>query len=309
MRDDILVVENLYKRFGGFTAVDGISFYVPKGKVVGLLGPNGAGKTTVIQMLLGILRANGGSISYLGKNFFEEREYCLSRINYASAFNTLQGRISVFENLLVFSGLYSIKNPEDKIKKLADRFEISGLLNKKYWDLSTGQRTRVNVVKSLLNDPKIILMDEPTASLDPDIADKFLSMIEEMRELFDLSILYTSHDMQEVERICDQVIFLNQGKIVAKGTPAALARNIAYSKVTVVFEGERDVVRDFLNHKKIKYKLVENTFVLRVKEQKLTEAVFALKSLKVKILDIEIAKASLENYFLSIARGGEYESS
>ncbi|OGK31088.1 hypothetical protein A3F29_03750, partial [Candidatus Roizmanbacteria bacterium RIFCSPHIGHO2_12_FULL_33_9] len=222
MSKNILEVRNLVKNYGKYTAVDGISFDVPKGKVIGFLGPNGAGKTTTIQVLLGITLANGGSVSYFGKDFFKNRSYCLQRINFTSSFNNLQGRTSVFENLLVYSFLYNVKNPRKKIKELIEYFEISSLINKRYYDLSSGQKTRVNVIKSLLNNPDLILMDEPTASLDPDIADKVLSLIENLRKSRGVSILYTSHDMAEVARICDEVIFLDKGKIIAKDTPLGL---------------------------------------------------------------------------------------
>src|SRR5258706_9297538 len=159
----ILEVKNLYKKYGSYVAVDGISFSVPKGKVIGFLGPNGAGKTTTIQMLLGITLVNGGSIKYFDKDFFTHRQYCLKRINFTSAFNTLQGKISVWENLLVFAELYEVANAKKKIEELAGYFEITNLLKDVYQNLSSGQKTRVNFVKSLLNDPELLLMDEPTA--------------------------------------------------------------------------------------------------------------------------------------------------
>jgi ABC-2 type transport system ATP-binding protein len=209
----VLSVSRLTKRFGpptgGFTAVNEISFEMKEGEVLGLLGPNGAGKTTTIQMLLGITTPTEGTITYFGRDFFRNKPDCLQRINYTSAFNTLQGRTTVWENLLVFSNLYQISDPEKKIMELIEYFEMSDLLHKRYWDLSAGQRTRTNFMKALLNDPQIILMDEPTASLDPDIADKTLTLIEQLRKDRKLSILFTSHNMPEVTRICDRVIFLD----------------------------------------------------------------------------------------------------
>src|SRR5579859_3313279 len=224
---NILEVKNLRKNYGKFIAVDNISFSVVKGKVVGFLGPNGAGKTTTIQMLLGITLTNGGTIKYFDKDFFAYRQYCLKRINFTSAFNTLQGKISVWENLLVFAELYEVKHATKKIKDLAEYFEISHLLGEVYQYLSAGQKTRVNLVKSLLNEPELLLMDEPTASLDPDIADKTLSLIEDLRKNRQISILYTSHDMDEVTRVCDEVIFLDRGKIVAHDTPLGLTKRIS----------------------------------------------------------------------------------
>ncbi len=231
----ILQVKNLKKQFGSFTAVNDISFDLKEGEILGLLGPNGAGKTTTIQMLLGTITPSAGSINYFGKSFAENQQECLQLINFASAFNTLQGRITVWENLLVFALLYQIKNPEEKIKKLSFDFEIREQLSNKYHDLSSGQQTRVNIVKSLLNDPKIILMDEPTASLDPDIADKLLSFIEKLRNEHKISILYTSHNMMEVTRICDRVVFLDKGKRVEEDTPEGLMKKMDKPSLEHVF--------------------------------------------------------------------------
>ena len=239
MSEAVLEVENLVKNYGSFRAVDGISFSVPKGKVVGFLGPNGAGKTTTIQMLLGITERSGGAIKYFGEDFFRNRQKSLQRINFASAFNTLLGRISVIENLLVFAGLYQIKSPRKRILELAEYFEIVDLLPERYWDISSGQKTRVNLMKSLLNDPELILMDEPTASLDPDITDKTLTLIENLKKSRNLSILYTSHNMDEITRVCDEVIFLDHGKIVAQDTPLNLTKKITGAQLRLIFDNHK----------------------------------------------------------------------
>ena len=147
----VLEVTHLSKNFSNFCAVDDISFSVGKGEIVGLLGPNGAGKTTTIHILLGITKHNGGSVRYFGNDFSKHRVDCLQRINAASAFNTLLGRITVMENLLVFAELYQVSNAKQKIKTLLERFEIASHWNSIYWSLSSGQRTRVNIVKALLN--------------------------------------------------------------------------------------------------------------------------------------------------------------
>lgn len=307
MVETVLQVENLIKNYGQFRAVDGISFSVPKGKVVGFLGPNGAGKTTTIQILVGITLANGGQIKYFGRDFNSNRQYCLQRINFASSFNTLQGRITVWENLIVFAGLYGDKNPRKKIMDLMEYFEITDLLDKKYWDLSAGQRTRVNLVKSLINDPDLILMDEPTASLDPDIADKTLSLIEDLRKQRDLSILYTSHDMNEITRICDEVIFLDHGRIVAQDTPAGLTKKIPYAQVQIIFEGDKEILKEFLEKTKQGFFFSGNHLVVINTTESLTpELIFNISKLKIVITDIEIKKPTLEDVFLEIARGEKH---
>lgn len=210
----ILEIKGLSKHYGPFKAVDHIDFEIQQGEVVGLLGPNGAGKSSTIQMLLGLLTPTEGSIQYFGKDFDKHRHEILQRTNYLSAYNSLQMRITVGENMRVFSMLYGVVNAQLKVKELLTYFDVWHLVDSRYENLSAGQRTRVNLAKAFLNDPEIILMDEPTASLDPDIVDRVLSMIERLKAERNLSLLFTSHNMDEVERVCDKVIFLSEGKIV-----------------------------------------------------------------------------------------------
>ena len=306
MSEPILKVANLIKNYGSYRAVDKISFEVPKGKVIGLLGPNGAGKTTTIQVLLGITLANGGTIEYFGKNFFKHRQESLQRINFASAFNTLQGRISVYENLLVFAYLYGVKNPKEKINKFLEFFEIEELRNQRYWDLSAGQKTRVNLVKCLLNDPELILMDEPTASLDPDIADKTISLIEKLKEEKHISILFTSHDMEEVARVCDEVIFLNQGKIVAQDTPLGLTKRAGKASLWITFDSELSKIEKVLKNLKLSFKFSNKQSVIIETEEKNIPKIFSnLEKEKIFVTDVEVKRPTLEDVFLQIARGGE----
>src|SRR6267143_1795067 len=288
-------------------AVDGISFVVPKGKIVGLLGPNGAGKTTTIHMLLGITTPTAGRISYFGKEFVSHRQECLQRINYASSFNTLQGRISVWENLLVFARLYGLTKPGPRIGELASYFEITDLLPKRYWDLSAGQKTRVNLIKALLNDPELILMDEPTAALDPDIADKTLSLIEEARRASGVSILYTSHRMEEVTRICDEVVFLDHGRIVAHDTPLGLTKRIDAAQLKITFDGERRAVEAFLKERGQRHEFPQPHVVsIDTTATQIPALIFGLSEQGIWITDIEVKKPTLEDVFLRIARGADH---
>lgn len=300
----ILEVKNLTKNYGSYTAVDGITFSIEKGKILGFLGPNGAGKTTTIQMLLGISSIDGGHIKYFGKDFEKNRQESLARINFASAFNTLQGRISVWENLFVFANLYSVKNPKEKIKELVGYFETENLLNKRFWDLSAGQKTRVNIIKALLNDPEILLLDEPSASLDPDIADKVLTLIEKLKEETKLSILYTSHNMEEVTRICDEVIILDKGKIVARDTPLQLTKMIDEAELKLTFDGDNNRIEKYLKEKNQKYSFPNKiTVIIRTKETLIPKLIFGISNEDIYITDIEVKKPTLEDVFLTIARG------
>ena len=303
---NLLEVKNLVKNYGSLRAVDGISFQIPKGKIIGLLGPNGAGKTTTIQILLGITLKDEGEIKYFGKDFDKYKQETLQRINFASAFNTLQGRISVWENLIVFAKLYSVSDIDEKINNLAKYFEIENLLSKRFWDLSSGQRTRVNIIKSLINDPEIILMDEPTASLDPDIADKTLSFIEKLKEDKNISILYTSHNMDEVTRICDEVIFLNKGQIVAQDTPVGLTKRIKKAQVILTFDGEKAVIEKYLKSKSRDFTFpFKNIVQISVGEKNIPELIFGFSKSEITITDIEVKKPTLEDFFLEMARGGK----
>ncbi len=306
MHEALLEVENLVKNYGTYAAVNGISFSVPRGKVIGLLGPNGAGKTTTIQVLLGITLGNGGSIKYFGKDFFTNRQYCLQRINFTSSFNTLQGRNTVWENLLVFAYLYSIKKPEKKIRELTQYFEITDLLGQIFYSLSQGQKTIVNVVKSFINDPELILMDEPTASLDPDIADKLLGLIENFKKTKNTSILYTSHDMDEVTRICDEVIFLDKGQIIVQDTPLGLTKRIANSRLKITFDGEKNAVGNFLQAEKQSFNFQsDKVVIIDTQEEAVPKLIFSLSKAGVWITDIEVEKPTLEDFFLQIARGNK----
>lgn len=222
MSETVLSVKGLTKHYGSFIAVNNIDFDIKRGEVVGLLGPNGAGKSTTIQMLLGLLTPSGGEIKYFNKDFSAHRLQTLRKINYLSAFNTLQNKITVKQNMRVFAMAYGVKKPGPKIGELLDYFGVAHLKNEVYLNISAGQRTRVNLAKAFINDPELVLMDEPTASLDPDIVDKVLGMIEQFKRQKQLSILYTSHNMPEVERICDRVIFLSHGHIVKEAAPKDL---------------------------------------------------------------------------------------
>lgn len=298
----VLAVDGLTKRYRRFCAVDGISFELRRGQALGLLGPNGAGKTTTIHMLVGATLPDGGRISYFGLDLRQHRQECLQRVNFASSFNTLQTRITVWENLLVFASLYSVRRPEQRVRDLAAEFGITHLLCQRYMTLSAGQKTRVNLVKSLINDPEIILMDEPTASLDPDIADRMLGLLEQLKASRNLSLLYTSHDMDEVTRICDEVIFLDKGHIVARGTPHELAKRLPTVEVFLTFAGDEQAVARRLASRFPQASLKHNRVVVSTEEQLVAQVVVAVSEVA-EVTDVEIRKATLEDVFLEIARG------
>ncbi len=230
-----LEIKNLVKDFGSFRAVDNLSFSVEKGGITGFLGPNGAGKTTTIQMLLDIITPTSGDIIIFSKDFKHHKEEILGRINFSSPYVSLPTNLTVMENLLTFARLYGVKNPKAKIEQLAGEFEIKHLLPRMTASLSTGQLTRVNLAKAFVNDPELLLLDEPTASLDPDIAEKTLSILTKMQKERGVTVLYTSHNMAEIEKICDRVIFINKGVIREEGTPAELLLKFGHKDLNDVF--------------------------------------------------------------------------
>ena len=215
----IIEVNSLTKTFNGNKAVDNISFEVYQGEILGLLGPNGAGKTTTLQMLLGLTTPTSGDIMIFGLDISHHREKILQDVNFSSSYISMPYSLTIMENLIVFARLYWVKNPKEKIAGLLKDFEIEDIKDRAVRSLSTGQITRVCLVKALLNDPRILFLDEPTASLDPDIADKTRRLLKKIQKEKGLSILYTSHNMKEMEDMSDRIIFLDKGKIIAAGRP------------------------------------------------------------------------------------------
>jgi len=233
--ENVIETTGLTKRFGDIYAVNDISFELRRGEILGILGPNGAGKTTTMHMLLGLTTPSSGKIRILGLDPDKNREEVLGRINFSSSYVSLPYSLTVRENLLVFARLYSVKNKKEKIEELLSLFELESIKNDPIRKLSSGQITRVSLAKSLLNDPEILLLDEPTASLDPDIADKTKRLLAEKKNRDGTSILYTSHNMQEMEDLCDRLIFLDHGRIVASGVPADIIKKFGGETLEEVF--------------------------------------------------------------------------
>lgn len=222
----IAKITNLTKKFGDFTAVDGISFDIKKGEILGLLGPNGAGKTTIIHLLLDLVTPTSGEVCIFGKNLKTHREEILQEIGFTSPYVSLPYRLTVFENLLIFADLFNVSSPKKKVESLLKLFNIVDLKNKPIAYLSSGENTKVGLCKALLNSPKLLLLDEPTASLDPDIAQLSRNILTKLQKEQGVTILYTSHNMAEIEAMCDRIIFLNHGKIIAAGTPIEITKTI-----------------------------------------------------------------------------------
>jgi len=228
-------VRNLTKKFGDFAAVDDISFEIPKGQIVGLLGGNGAGKTTTLSMLVGVLLPTSGQIDIAGVDMIQQRHKILGRMNFSSPYVDLPGRMTVRETLTVFSHLYNIKNFKVRLAALAADLNLTSLLDEKYGTLSAGQKTRASLAKSLLNEPEVLLLDEPTASLDPETADWIRGYLMDYQKKSNATILLASHNMQEVERVCHDVIMMKNGKIADRGAPQMLLSKYGRDNMEEVF--------------------------------------------------------------------------
>lgn len=241
MKQQSVVVENLSKHFGSVLAVDDISFDIARGSTTALLGGNGAGKTTTLAMMLGLLLPSAGRITIFGQPMPACRYSLLARMNFSSPYMDLPHRLTVAENLTVYARLYGLRGFRARIKRLAEELDLVGLLKRTYGQLSSGQKTRVALAKALLNQPELLLLDEPTASLDPDTADYVRGYLESYRAQAGATVLMASHNMSEVERLCDDVVMLRAGRVVDRGPPLALLERYGRQNMEEVFI---DIARD-----------------------------------------------------------------
>ncbi|HXC91824.1 MAG TPA: ABC transporter ATP-binding protein [Stellaceae bacterium] len=230
-----IAVENLVKRYPGAVAVDGISFTVARGTTAALLGGNGAGKTTTISILLGLLLPTAGRVQVLGEDMLRHRYRALPRMNFSSPFVDLPHRLTVRQNLLIYARLYGLRRRRERIETLAEDLQIAAFLDRPAGKLSAGQKTRVALAKALLNEPELLLLDEPTASLDPDTGDWVRGYLEAWRARSGATILMASHNMAEVERICADVLMMKTGRIVDRGSPRALIARYGRANLEEVF--------------------------------------------------------------------------
>jgi ABC-2 type transport system ATP-binding protein len=243
----VLHVHELTKRFNGVVAVDRVSFSIARGEIVGVLGANGAGKTTTLQMILGLIRPTSGRIEIFGQEHEQHRIEILRRMNFSSVGVNLPMNLRVSQNLWIFAKLYGVKDAWRRIDSLLNLLEINHLRDAITGGLSSGEVSRVNLCKALLNRPELLLLDEPTASLDPDIADKVRKILRRVQQEDGVAMLYTSHNMRDIEEICDRVLFLHNGRLMTEGTPAQVieqfrTRNLEEVFIRIARSG--DVVND-----------------------------------------------------------------
>lgn len=300
----VLRVQNLTKKFKNHLAVDDISFDIQKGEIVGLLGPNGAGKSTTIEMILGLIKPTRGKVEIFGKDIEKYREEILGKINYSSAYIQFMSRLTVYENLKFFGLLYNVKNVAQKIREISSMMEIDNLLKTLFFKLSSGQKTRVILSKTLLNDPEFILLDEPTSSLDPDIAHKARQILKQIHKEQNTTILYTSHNMAEVEEMCDRIIFLQKGKIIASGTPKELKDKLRDYYLELSFAPEKQTAFvQFLQAKEWIYEIkTPGHLCIHATADNLPTLFKEISGQNFGIYDIDVNKPNLEEVFLKYAR-------
>ncbi len=290
---------DLTKRFGAVTALNGLNLSVEQGEVVGVLGPNGAGKTTTINLILGLLSPTEGRVELFGEDLARARSRVLKRVNFASAYAGLPRDLTVTENLRVFGHLYEVTDPKPKIESLMDRLDLHALADRQVWHLSAGQRMRVVLAKALLTEPDLLLLDEPTASLDPETADRIRADLAAYAAS-GRTLVWTSHNLAEVERHCTRVVFMYQGRAVLDGPPRELARHAGRVLVRVRPRGPlpRVLMRRFAPE--------EGDGRLRAEAADEAEAadLVAASQLAAGLDGIELRHPTLEDLFLILARGG-----
>lgn len=301
----ILRVKNLYKKFSNpdFVAVDGISFELAQGQVLGFLGPNGAGKTTTIQMLLSTMAPTSGEISYFGKDLATNRSEILSQVGFASTYVSLPGKLTVYENLFFCGQLYGVSRSilKERLEKLLKKFDMWQLKDRRAGTLSAGQMTRVMLIKAFCIEPQVMLLDEPTASLDPDVAQEVLTFIKEQQKQQGVSILFTSHKMDEVAQICDNVLVLKKGSIIAHDTPERLAALAGLARVELIVENPEAVI-DWCCLNGIKAHAYGYLVTAKFEEHDIAGYLIRLAQAGLTYSQISIDKPTLEDYFLQISK-------
>ncbi len=306
--EPVLMVTELTKIYPGrppTTAVDGLSFALKRGEILGLLGPNGAGKTTTIQMLLSTLKPTSGEIRYFGQSLANARAEILGQVGFASAYSKLPRRLTVTENLDVFARLYGLKAGErrERIRDLLTQFGVWDLRRRQVEGLSAGQTTRVMLAKAFLARPKVALLDEPTASLDPDIAVEVRAFVRSRRDEEGVSIVFTSHNMDEVAQLCDRVIFLDRGRIASSGQPDELAASVASARIRLRVTQGLDPLLDHVAAAGLTSSsaLDDDTVEVEIDESRIADFLARIAMAGVRYDEIAIRKPTLEDYFLKLA--------
>lgn len=301
-----LVVQNLTKIFNTnkkFLAVDNISFFLRQGEFLGFLGPNGAGKTTTIQMLLNLLTPTSGSIFYFGKDFAKNLKV-KNYISYASGYMKLPSSLTVKQALLMYGLLYDIKYSvlKERINIFLKNFSLENLKSRNVVTLSSGQTAAVLLARAFLVEPKIVLLDEPTVALDPAVANSVRNFIKEQNKQNGTSVLLTSHNMPEVAQLCDRILVLKEGKIIADNSPEYLASTVYISKVSFVIQDGLEKLISYIETNSFDYDLQEHDIIIEIDEHKIPDLLTFMGNSGIEYTQISIEKPTLEDYFLTLVK-------
>lgn len=302
---NVLEVKNLRKTYDKTEVIKGINFSLQAGEILGILGPNGAGKTTTLQMLLGILTPTGGTVEVFGKDLQSNKSALLEQMNFSSTYTDLPWRLTVRENLTWTAWLYNINDRESRLEKIKSIFRLNLLWDRSFSSLSAGQRTRVNLARSMVNFPKILLLDEPTASLDPEVAVYMREFFADQRTKFNTSIILTSHNMAEVEELCDRVIILKDGMIFGNDTPSNLAKKIEFCHLRLRITKGSEALSKLVEVRKYELATEDKSVIITLKEQQLPLFLYEITKKNIVYSEISIEKPTLEDYFLKIAGGSQ----
>lgn len=309
----VLRVQNLSKIFTTkpwwgnstvFNAVQDISFSIQPGEIAGLLGPNGAGKTTTIQMLLGTLTPSCGSINYFGKNLADYRSEILEQVTFASAYVKLPSKLTIQENLEICARLYNVPAGQrmQRIERFLKLFDMWHIRHKLTGQLSAGQMTRVMLAKAFIPHPKIVLLDEPTASLDPDIAQEVRSFVLEQKKQEGLAVLFTSHNMDEVTQVCDRVLVLQQGTIIADNSPLQLAASVSNTRVRLTIPEGLHYAAELAQKQNLAHRVNQYEIIIEIDEKDIARLLTKMAHAGIVYTHISIDKPTLEEYFMQIAK-------
>jgi len=302
----LLTIRDLRKSYDNVEALKGVSFSVDHGEIFGLLGPNGAGKSTTINILLGLILADSGHIEVFGQDFARHAVAIRRRMNVAAAFTSLNVVLTVRENLRVYGHIYGVKNIRARIDELLERFEITDLADKKLQYLSSGQHTRVTLCKGLINDPELLLLDECTVGLDPDIAEKTRRALKEFQREKKTTILFTSHNMTEVEELCGRLAFLSKGQILRIDTTEHITQLIPQQTLTIRFRSGTTMTTLPLPPNLPPVEVGTDStlrFVLHDSEQQLDTILRHFTQSGATIADVQLVRPTLEDVFIKVARG------
>ncbi len=299
---NILEVKNLRKTFKKSEIIKGLNFDMAEGEILGILGPNGAGKTTTLQMLLGILTPTSGDINIFGKDLRTHKSEILEQMNFSSTYVDLPWRLTVKENLTWSAYLYNIPDRRKRLNQIKELFRLEKQWNQPVSNLSAGQKTRVNLARSMINFPSLLLLDEPTASLDPEVASYIREFFMGQRTTYNKSIILTSHNMSEVENLCDRVLILKDGLIVGNDTPANLAKKIEFSHLRLRVTKNASELDKLIALRKLDSECEDRQYTITIKETLLPLFLYEITKKNVGYTEISIDKPNLEDYFMKIAR-------